>query len=239
VQSLAEAYTCPSKGIGSPTRCTIPPERRVRAVRNGRERERERERERGGREKLEEKRKKRCEREEKKREDRKRERERGCSERGRIELLSPCISVSPPTHTGARARMHARAPPPASSHVTIRRTSPSRKQRVGTEDRRTYGTRRSERGTLTFTCYPSKERARGSSGARIGDAPLPLSKVLRPVVKGSRYAAILVDRQVQNSCGAHFGAQDNRTVVSHHRIVRSHALTKGDTHPSRGQPFGG
>lgn len=28
VQSLAEAYTCPSKGIGSLTRCTIPPKQR-------------------------------------------------------------------------------------------------------------------------------------------------------------------------------------------------------------------
>jgi len=35
------------------------------------------------------------------------------------------------------------------------------------------GTRRSENGTLTFTCYPLKEGARGSFGPRIGDAPLP------------------------------------------------------------------
>lgn len=51
-----------------------------------------------------------------------------------------------------QARMHARAsppppPPPSPPHVTTQRTSPSRKQRVGTDGRRMNGTEGAERGT--------------------------------------------------------------------------------------------
>lgn len=43
VQSLAEAYTCPSKGIGgSPARCTIPPKQREGSAKQTYERRRER-----------------------------------------------------------------------------------------------------------------------------------------------------------------------------------------------------
>lgn len=66
MQSLAEAYTCPSKGIGSPTRCTIPPKRREsNAKRTDWEREKESERKR-----------------QKKYEERERERERTRRQRG-------------------------------------------------------------------------------------------------------------------------------------------------------------
>lgn len=57
MQSLAEAYTCPSKGIGSPTRCTIPPKQRESNVKRTDElRKRERERKRA-RQKIRRKRK--------------------------------------------------------------------------------------------------------------------------------------------------------------------------------------
>jgi hypothetical protein len=101
------------------------------------------------------------------------------------------------------------------------------------------GTRRSERGTLTFTCYPLKEGARGSFGPRIGDAPLPQQGPLTCCegfeIRGDPCgsAGTKLVRSIFRSAGQAL------TALSHHRIVRSHALTKGDTHPSRGQPFGG
>lgn len=55
MQSLAEAYTCPSKGIGSPTRCTIPPKQREGNAKRT-DWEREKESERKGRKKIRRKR---------------------------------------------------------------------------------------------------------------------------------------------------------------------------------------
>lgn len=96
---------------------------------------------------------------EKKRERRPRDRE-GAKQKRANRTSLPFIVLHRRIPTRARvharlrqARMHTRAspppppPPPSSPYITIRRISPSRKQRVGTDGRQMNGTEGAERGT--------------------------------------------------------------------------------------------
>lgn len=107
MQSLAEVYTCPSKGIGSPARCTIPPQ----AARNERT-NRERGRERDHKQKRHNEKERERERHAKIGE----EKERARNGKGQIEDIFLPLHCRTPirarVHARSRqARMHARAPP--------------------------------------------------------------------------------------------------------------------------------